>query len=34
MDDDEIKNIPINELRQEEGASELAESPDMEFMAA
>ena len=30
MDDDNIKNIRINELRQEEGASELTESPDME----
>src|SRR5436853_4506986 len=30
MSDDEIKKIPINELRQEEGTSELANSPDME----
>ena len=30
MDDENIKKIPINELRQEEGAAELAESPDME----
>jgi len=30
MSDDEIKRIPIKELRQEEGASELASSPDME----
>ena len=29
-DDDDIKRIPINELRQEEGAHELASSPDME----
>lgn len=30
MSDDEIKRIPIKELRQEEGASELVSSPDME----
>ena len=30
MDDENIKRIPISQLRQEEGASELAESPDME----
>src|ERR1019366_1055242 len=30
MSDDEIKRIPIKDLRQEEGASELASSPDME----
>ena len=30
MDDNNIKHIPINELRQEDGASELASSPDME----
>src|SRR5579862_8821675 len=30
MDSENIKKIPINELRQEEGASDLAESPDME----
>ena len=29
-DDNPIKQIPINELRQEEGAQELAESADME----
>ena len=29
-DDDDIKRIPVNELRQEEGAQELAESADME----
>jgi hypothetical protein len=29
-DEDNIKRIPINELRQEEGAHELATSPDME----
>ena len=29
-DDDSIKRIPINKLRQEEGAQELAESADME----
>jgi hypothetical protein len=29
-DDDRIARIPINNLRQEEGAEELAESPDME----
>ncbi len=29
-DDENIKKIPINELRQEEGAHELATSPDME----
>src|ERR1035438_2092221 len=28
--DDNIKRMPINELRQEEGAQELASSPDME----
>ena len=30
MSDEDIKRIPIKELRQEEGASELASSPDME----
>jgi hypothetical protein len=30
MADDEIHRIPINQLRQEEGAHELATSPDME----
>jgi hypothetical protein len=30
MDDKNIKKIPINDLRQEEGASELATSPDMQ----
>jgi hypothetical protein len=30
MADEDIKRIPINELRQEEGAHELATSPDME----
>ena len=29
MADDDIKRIPIKELRQEEGAHELATSPDM-----
>jgi hypothetical protein len=29
-DDDEIREIPIKDLRQEEGAHELATSPDME----
>jgi hypothetical protein len=29
-DEDNIKRIPINELRQEHGAHELATSPDME----
>jgi len=29
-DDDDIKRIPINELRQEDGAHELATSRDME----
>ena len=29
-DDDEIKRMPINELREEDGAHELATSPDME----
>ena len=29
-DEDNIKRIPINELRQEEGAHEMATSPDME----
>jgi hypothetical protein len=29
-DNDEIHQIPINQLRQEEGAHELATSPDME----
>jgi hypothetical protein len=28
--DDDIKRMPINELREEEGAHELATSPDME----
>jgi len=28
-DDDNIKRIPIRDLRQEEGAQELAESADM-----
>ena len=30
MADDNIKRIPINQLRQEDGAHELATSPDME----
>ena len=30
MSDDNINKIPINELRQEDGASDLASSPDME----
>jgi len=30
MNDENIKRIPIKDLRQEEGASELASSPDME----
>src|SRR5580765_4269135 len=30
MADDEIHRIPINQLRQEDGAHELATSPDME----
>jgi hypothetical protein len=30
MSDDYIKRMPIKDLRQEEGASELASSPDME----
>src|SRR5271157_1916079 len=30
MSEDDIKRIPIKGLRQEEGASELASSPDME----
>jgi hypothetical protein len=30
MNNENIKKIPLNELRQEEGASDLAESPDME----
>jgi hypothetical protein len=30
MSDDDIKRIPIKDLRQEEGASELASSPEME----
>ncbi len=30
MDDKNIKKLPINELRQEDGAAELASSPDME----
>jgi hypothetical protein len=30
MSQDDIKTIPINQLRQEDGASELAESLDME----
>ena len=29
-DDDQLERIPINTLRQEEGAHELASSPDME----
>ena len=29
-DEDNIKRIPINQLRQEDGAHELAISPDME----
>src|SRR5258708_35830482 len=29
-DEDDIERIPINRLRQEEGAHELATSPDME----
>jgi hypothetical protein len=29
MNDDDIKRIPIKDLRQEEGASELTSSPDM-----
>jgi hypothetical protein len=28
-DEDDIERIPINRLRQEEGAHELATSPDM-----
>jgi len=31
MPDDPIERIPINQLRQEEGAHELATSPDMEL---
>lgn len=30
MSDENIKKIPIKDVRQEEGASELASSPDME----
>ena len=30
MADDNIKRIPTNQLRQEDGAQELAESADME----
>jgi hypothetical protein len=30
MNEENIKSIPIKDLRQEEGASELASSPDME----
>jgi hypothetical protein len=30
MNDEEPKDIPIKDLRQEDGASELASSPDME----
>jgi hypothetical protein len=30
MSEEDIKRIPIKDLRQEEGASELASSPDME----
>jgi hypothetical protein len=30
-DENDIKRIPINELRQEDGAHELATSPDMEL---
>jgi hypothetical protein len=30
MDDENIRMMPIKDLRQEEGASELASSPDME----
>ena len=30
MSEEDIKRIPIKELRQEDGASELASSPDME----
>jgi hypothetical protein len=30
MADDDIKRIPVKDLRQEEGAHELASSPDME----
>jgi hypothetical protein len=30
MNDKNLKSIPIKDLRQEEGASELASSPDME----
>lgn len=29
-DDDNLKRVPINELRQEDGADELTTSPDME----
>jgi hypothetical protein len=29
-DEDDIKRIPINELRQEEGADDMASSPDLE----
>jgi hypothetical protein len=29
-DDDKIKHVPIKDLHQEEGARELATSPDME----
>jgi hypothetical protein len=30
MDDDDIKHVPLKDLRQEVGAHELATSPDME----
>src|ERR1039457_2726223 len=30
MADDDIKRVPIRNLRQEEGADDLASSPDME----
>lgn len=30
MGEEDIKRIPLNDLRQEEGASDLAGSPDME----
>jgi hypothetical protein len=30
MPDDPIKRIPISQLKSEEGAHELASSPDME----
>ena len=30
MSDDEIKRMPIEDLRQEDGATDLSSSPDME----